>query len=70
MIKLPNEIMGRAISDAEFRKSLFADPEGTLKAANVSVDAATLAALKNLDPKAVDAYLGNAGAAVGDAAAM
>ncbi len=70
MLKLPNEVMGRIITDAAFRKDLLNDPEGTLRAANVEATPEVIEALKGLDHSAVDAYLSGAGRAVGKDAAV
>jgi hypothetical protein len=69
MIKLPHEVIGRAIADADFRKRLLADPAGTLKDAGISVDDDTIKQLEALDPATVEKMVAAAGDELGEAAA-
>lgn len=57
MDKIPAEIIGRAIQDAEFRRQLLADPRGTAAAAGYELDHEQIEALQNLDPAAIEAAL-------------
>lgn len=69
MIKLPHEVIGKAVADADFRKRLFEDPHGTLSAEGISADDATIAKLEALDIDTVEKMLSSAGGELGDAAA-
>jgi len=69
MIQLPPDIIGKAISDAEFRKALFDDPQGALSAAGFEASPEIVAALNKLDRAAVEAFVSSLGDAVGDNAA-
>jgi hypothetical protein len=69
MIRLPPEVIGRAMSDAAFRKQLFDDPRAALDAAGLSADDATVDAIKKLDQGAVEEFIHGLGNAVGDNAA-
>ncbi len=69
MIKLPHDIIGRAIADETFRADLFTNPREALAAANVSVDEATIAQLEALDLATVEKMLEAAGGEAGQAAA-
>jgi hypothetical protein len=57
MDKIPAEIIGRAIQDAEFRRQLLADPRGTAATAGYELDDEQIEALQNLDPAAIEAAL-------------
>jgi hypothetical protein len=70
MIKLPPEIIGKAVADSNYRDRLLADPRATLKADGVNVDDATVDAIAALDADKVDKMLADAGGALGDAAAV
>jgi len=48
------ELIGRAITDKDFRQRLLKDPEGTIRAEGFVVDAETLAKLKQIDPVAAE----------------
>ena len=69
MIRLPPEIIGRAMSDAGFRKSLFADPRATLEKAGLKADDEVVVAIRKLDETAVEEFIAGLGDAVGDRAA-
>ena len=69
MIRLPPEIIGRAMSDVDFRKSLFADPRKTLEQAGLKADDEIVAAINKLDETAVEEFIAGLGDAVGDRAA-
>lgn len=49
------ELIGRAIIDAEFRARLLADPQGTIDAEGFVVEPELVNQLKNLDPSAAEA---------------
>lgn len=68
MIKLPHEIIGRAIADEDFRKRLFSEPANTLADAGVEVDDDTLKQLEALDLETVERMLEAAGDQAGKAA--
>lgn len=70
MIKLPHEVIGRAIADEDFRKRLFDDPKKTLSSIGVTVDDETIGQLAALDPATVEKMLKAAGDQLGQAAAM
>ncbi len=69
MIKLPPEIIGKAVADTDYRERLLADPRGTLEADGVKVDDATIDAIAALDSDKVEKMLSDAGGAMGGAAA-
>ncbi|MCB9763068.1 MAG: Franean1_4349 family RiPP [Alphaproteobacteria bacterium] len=56
------ELLGRAMTDPDFRQRLFNDPEGTIAADGYVIDDETLTQLKALDPQAAE----QAAAALGD----
>ena len=68
MIKLPHEVIGRAIADEDFRKRLFTNPRQTLADEGGEVDDATLKQLEALDPETVEKMLEAAGGQLGQAA--
>lgn len=57
MDKIPAEIIGRAVQDAEFRRQLLSDPRGTAAAAGYELDREQIEALQNLDPESIEAAL-------------
>lgn len=65
MVKLPNEIVGRALSDSDFRKRLFEEPAATLLAEGVEASPETVAALQNIDPLVIERFVEDAGGAAG-----
>lgn len=69
MIKLPHEVIGKAVADADFRSRLLSDPRATLAAEGVTTDDATISKIGALDPATVEKMLADAGGALGDAAA-
>jgi hypothetical protein len=48
------ELIGRAVTDPDFRKRLLEDPDGTIRAEGFQIDAETLAKLKQIDPVAAE----------------
>lgn len=54
MDKIPPELIGRAIQDADFRRRLLADPESAVKAEGYALDRDQIEALQELDPEAID----------------
>lgn len=69
MIQLPPEVIGKAISDPEFRKNLFEDPATTLSSVGFPANPDLVDALQKLDRGAVEAFVASLGDAVGDNAA-
>ena len=69
MIKLPHDVIGKAVADSDFRHRLFGDPRATLADEGVEVDEATLQGLEALDIEVVEKMLADAGGALGAAAA-
>lgn len=49
------ELIGRAIIDADFRARLLADPQGTIEAEGFVVEPELINQLKNMDPVAAEA---------------
>lgn len=49
------ELIGRAIIDADFRARLLADPAGTIQAEGFEVEPQLVEQLKNIDPAAAEA---------------
>lgn len=49
------ELIGRAIIDADFRKRLLADPQGTIEAEGFEVEPELIEQLKGIDPAAAEA---------------
>lgn len=58
MDKIPADIIGRAVQDAEFRRRLLTDPRGTAAEAGYDLDHQQIQALQNLDSEAIEAALG------------
>lgn len=54
MDQFPPELLGRALQDADFRRSLLADPRGVAEAEGYHLDEDQLDALSQLDSKTVD----------------
>ncbi len=54
MDKIPPELIGRAIQDADFRRRLLADPESAVTAEGYALDQDQIEALQELDPEAID----------------
>jgi hypothetical protein len=54
MSQIPPELIGRAVQDPDFRHRLLTDPQGAVAAAGFELDEDQIAALKQLDPEAVD----------------
>ncbi len=54
MERIPPEIIGRAIQEPEFRAQLMGDPEGTASAAGYELQPDQVAAIRGLDPAAVE----------------
>jgi len=52
-----HELVGRAVVDADFRKKLIADPEGTVKEAGYSLTDEQLKALKDMNGKGLASVL-------------
>ena len=50
-----NELVGRAIIDADFRKKLLADPEQVIAAEEFEIEQAVVDKLKAIDPVAAEA---------------
>ena len=69
MITLPPEVVGRALSDAEFRAKLFDDPKAALAEVGVEATPEVVEGLGKLDRKVVESFIDNLGDAVGDNAA-
>ena len=44
-------MLGRMLSDAEFRKSMAADPEGALKSANITLSAEEMERVRAMTPE-------------------
>jgi len=54
MEQIPPELIGRAIQDSDFRRQLLADPERAVKDSGYELDQDQIAALRELDPEAID----------------
>ena len=52
-----HELVGRAVVDADFRKKLIADPEGTVKEAGYELSKEQLEALKSMNGKGLASVL-------------
>ncbi len=48
-MSIPDEFIGRVLTDADFRAELLADPERTLKIAGIKVSQTIVDALVNMD---------------------
>lgn len=57
--KVLQEIIGRAVCDEVFRKSLFLKPEETCLEEGYKIAAYELAALKNIDAESLEKFAGN-----------
>ena len=66
MAKGKEELIGRAVVDADFRKRLLADPEGVIAAEGYEIDAELLEQIKNVDPEAAEAAAGAVDGEFGD----
>lgn len=62
--ELSNELIGRVLTDSDFRASLLKDPEGTLKAEGIEVDPAIVEAISGMDAEALDHAIADFTAAV------
>lgn len=60
------ELIGRAVVDADFRKRLLEDPDAVIAAEGYEIDAATLEQIKSVDPDAAEAATGDIDAAFSD----
>lgn len=60
------ELIGRAVVDADFRKRLLENPEAVVKAEGYEIDAATLAQIKSVDPAAAEAATSDIDSAFSD----
>jgi hypothetical protein len=60
------DVIARAVTDADFRARLLADPEGTLAAEGYDVPAEFVAQIKAIDPADVAAATGSLDAAFAD----
>jgi hypothetical protein len=54
MEQIPPELIGRAIQDPDFRRRLLADPERAVQDSGYELDQDQIAALRELDPEAID----------------
>jgi hypothetical protein len=45
------QMLGRLLADAEFRKAMAADPEGTLRKANIQLSAEELERVRTMSPE-------------------
>lgn len=54
MEKIPHEIIGKAITDPEFRQQLLNDPDAAIAVSGYELDEDQMEALRNLDSEAVD----------------
>ncbi len=61
---IPNEFIGRILTDAEFRAELMADPERTIKIAGIKVSQTIIDTLVNMDAAEFEAALQDFTAAV------
>lgn len=59
MSKGLNELIGRAVTDPDFRQQLLTDPEGTVKAGGYEIPTETMDQLKQIDPSAAEAAAKN-----------
>ncbi len=59
MAKDREALIGRAVTDDDFRRRLLADPKGTLEAEGYDVDPAVVAQLQTIDPKAAESAVGH-----------
>ena len=66
MSKGRDELIGRAVMDADFRKRLLADPEKVVAEDGYEIDDELLAQLRNIDPAAAEAATSNIDAAFAD----
>ncbi|MCO4774008.1 MAG: hypothetical protein KDA24_28505 [Deltaproteobacteria bacterium] len=69
MITLPPEVVGRALSDADFREKLFDDPKAALAELGVEATPEVIDGIGKLDREVVESFIGSLGDAVGDNAA-
>lgn len=54
MAKGKQELIGRAVVDADFRKRLLADPEGVIQAEGYEVGPEVIEQIKSMDPAAAE----------------
>ncbi|MGH3650680.1 MAG: Os1348 family NHLP clan protein [Acidimicrobiia bacterium] len=54
MGQIPPELIGKAVQDPDFRHRLLTDPQSAVTAAGFELDEDQIAALKQLDPEAID----------------
>lgn len=54
MEKIPAELIGRAVQDADFRRQLLENPEEALSGTGYELSDEQIQALKDLDPDAID----------------
>jgi hypothetical protein len=66
MAKGKEELIGRAVVDADFRKRLLADPDGTIAAEGYEIDDELLAQIKSVDAAAAEAATADLDAAFAD----
>jgi hypothetical protein len=55
MAKGKDELIGRAVVDADFRKRLLTDPEGVIASEGYEVEPDVIEKIKQLDPDAAEA---------------
>ncbi len=61
MSKHRDVIIGRAVTDADFRKRLLADPAATLEAEGFEADPELVEAIRKVDPAAAESALATLG---------
>ena len=62
-----NEVIGRAMSDKNFRDALFANPEGACEAAGLPLQAHEYAQIRAFDREAFDGAVAELASAAGGA---
>ena len=65
MSRTYEEMIGRAVTDADFRNRLLRDPDATLAAEGYEVAPEILLKLKNIDPSAAEAAARDIEAGIG-----
>lgn len=54
---IPNEFIGRVLTDADFRAALFADPQGTVDSEGLEVSQTIIDAIANMNAEEFETAL-------------